>query len=372
MLLCPLPGTCCLTALMQALQMGTQYTESLAELCTVSTVQAGPPHTMMELLEQDFPERKSRSTSSVFDSSPELISQANPQDELVLNQLEPPEPAEAEPHGARFPSTHWSTSSVLDSSLELISLLDSCHELLDQLEPPEAPEAEPQGKENSGPAPVHTEVPPGELMPAPPAAPSAALAPQQEPVPGSPAPPAAELELLVSPQLNGNHSADSLAELCSVSTVQAGPAHTVMEPLEQDFPDRNSRSSSSAVPDSSLEWNSQIDFIDELLLDQLEPTELPEAEPQDEEDGGMGLCICGPVVPALDHAEVPPADLVPPPPVAPSAALAPQQEPAPGSPAPPATQLELLDPQQGSSLELHLSVSEAELRGTKRQPVGPQ
>ncbi|XP_010616481.1 myosin-binding protein H-like [Fukomys damarensis] len=94
-----------------------------------------------------------------------------------------------------------STSSVLDSSLELISLLDSCHELLDQLEPPEAPEAEPQGKENSGPAPVHTEVPPGELMPAPPAAPSAALAPQQEPVPGSPAPPAAELELLVSPQL---------------------------------------------------------------------------------------------------------------------------------------------------------------------------
>ncbi|KFO35937.1 hypothetical protein H920_02659 [Fukomys damarensis] len=153
--------------------------------------------------------------------------------------------------------------------------------------------------------------------------------------------------------LNGNHSADSLAELCSVSTVQAGPPHTGMEPLEQDFPDRNSRSS-SAVPDSSLEWNSQIDFIEELLLDQLEPPELPEAEPQDEEDGGMSLCICGPVVPALDHAEVPPADLVPPPPAAPSAALAPQQEPAPGSPAPPAAELELLAPQQGSSLELHL------------------
>ncbi|XP_010616466.1 uncharacterized protein LOC104858055 [Fukomys damarensis] len=129
--------------------MGTQYTESLAELCTVSTVQAGPPHTMMELLEQDFPERKSRSTSSVFDSSPELISQANPQDELVLNQLEPPEPAEAEPH-----------------------------------------------------APAHTDVPPAELVPAPPAAPVAALAPQQEPAPGSPAPPGTQLQLLAPWQVS--------------------------------------------------------------------------------------------------------------------------------------------------------------------------
>ncbi|KFO35521.1 hypothetical protein H920_03081 [Fukomys damarensis] len=78
--------------------MGTQSAESLAELCTVSTVKAGPPETVMESKEQDFLERKRRSTSSVFDSSPELISQVDPQDDLLLNQLEPPEPTEAELH----------------------------------------------------------------------------------------------------------------------------------------------------------------------------------------------------------------------------------------------------------------------------------
>ncbi|XP_033618616.1 uncharacterized protein LOC117285841 [Fukomys damarensis] len=71
--------------------MGTQSAESLADLCTVSTVQAGPSHAMMEALEQDFTERKSRCASSIFDSSPELISQVDPQDDLLLNQLEPPE-----------------------------------------------------------------------------------------------------------------------------------------------------------------------------------------------------------------------------------------------------------------------------------------
>ncbi|KFO35931.1 Mitogen-activated protein kinase 7 [Fukomys damarensis] len=78
--------------------MGTQSAESLADLGTVSMVQAGPSHTVMESVEQDFPERKSRSASSIPDSSPELISQVDPQDDLLLNQLEPPEPTEAELH----------------------------------------------------------------------------------------------------------------------------------------------------------------------------------------------------------------------------------------------------------------------------------
>ncbi|KFO35514.1 ribonuclease E [Fukomys damarensis] len=129
--------------------MGTQSAESLADLGTVSTVQAGPPRTVMESVEQDFPERKSRSASSIPESSPELISQVDPQDDLLLNQLEPPEPTEAELH-----------------------------------------------------APAHTDVPPAELVPAPPAAPVAALAPQQEPAPGSPAPPGTQLQLLAPWQVS--------------------------------------------------------------------------------------------------------------------------------------------------------------------------
>ncbi|KFO28712.1 hypothetical protein H920_09886 [Fukomys damarensis] len=191
--------------------MGTQSADSLADLGTVSTVQAGPSHTVMESVEQDFPERKSRSASSIPDSSPELISQVDPQDDLLLNQLEPPEPTEAELHD-----------------------------------------------------PAHTDVPPAELVPAPPAAPVASLAPQQEPAPGSPAPPGTQLQLLAPWQVSslqiyldpalhlqlpfaclthllnivfiiGNQSIQSLAEIRTVRVVQAGELHNLTEPLEQAF-----------------------------------------------------------------------------------------------------------------------------------------
>ncbi|XP_021103190.1 uncharacterized protein LOC101711783 isoform X2 [Heterocephalus glaber] len=60
--------------------MGNQYSQSLAEGCTASKVQANALHTLTEAPEQDFLDRKSRSTSSVLDSSLEL----NPQvDSLV-------------------------------------------------------------------------------------------------------------------------------------------------------------------------------------------------------------------------------------------------------------------------------------------------
>ena len=47
---------------------------------------------------------------------------------------------------------------------------------------------------------AHAEDAPTELMPAPPAAPSPAVIPEQELAPGFPCPPAAELDLLVAPQ----------------------------------------------------------------------------------------------------------------------------------------------------------------------------
>ncbi|KFO37838.1 hypothetical protein H920_00749 [Fukomys damarensis] len=87
-----------------------------------------------------------------------------------------------------------STSSVLDSSLELHSRVDLPAELLTQQEQAEPTEAEPKA---AGPAPAQTEVPPVECVPAPPAAPSSALAPQPEPVPGTPPPPVAPHGLLV-------------------------------------------------------------------------------------------------------------------------------------------------------------------------------
>ncbi|XP_033618615.1 uncharacterized protein LOC104869818 [Fukomys damarensis] len=193
------------------IDLATSSADSLADLGTVSTVQAGPSHTVMESVEQDFPERKSRSASSIPDSSPELISQVDPQDDLLLNQLEPPEPTEAELHD-----------------------------------------------------PAHTDVPPAELVPAPPAAPVASLAPQQEPAPGSPAPPGTQLQLLAPWQVSslqiyldpalhlqlpfaclthllnivfiiGNQSIQSLAEIRTVRVVQAGELHNLTEPLEQAF-----------------------------------------------------------------------------------------------------------------------------------------
>ncbi|XP_010628774.1 uncharacterized protein LOC104866471 [Fukomys damarensis] len=84
----------------------------------------------------------------------------------------------------------WSTSSVLDSSLELHSRVDLPAELLTQQEQAEPTEAEPKA---AGPAPAQTEVPPVECVPAPPAAPSPALVPQPEPAPGAPSPPGAQL-----------------------------------------------------------------------------------------------------------------------------------------------------------------------------------
>ncbi|XP_004860372.1 microtubule-associated protein 6 [Heterocephalus glaber] len=130
-------------------QIGNQSTESLAGVCTVSTVQAGIPHTPVETLGQDFQDNKTRCTFSVFDSSVELKSQVHPQDELLQDHLVPPESSD------------------------------------------EAPQV---------PAPAHDDVPPVELMPTATAAPSPALTPQQEPGPETPSPPAAELQLLVALQ----------------------------------------------------------------------------------------------------------------------------------------------------------------------------
>ncbi|KFO35520.1 hypothetical protein H920_03080 [Fukomys damarensis] len=77
--------------------IGSQSTENLAEVCTVNLMQVELPHTLTEPLEQDFLERKSRSTSSLLDSSLELNSQMCLQDKILLDQMELPEPPEAEP-----------------------------------------------------------------------------------------------------------------------------------------------------------------------------------------------------------------------------------------------------------------------------------
>ncbi|XP_005399809.1 PREDICTED: skin secretory protein xP2-like [Chinchilla lanigera] len=147
---------------------GNQSTKSLAEVCTESSVQAGPPRTLTEPLEPAFLDSGPSPGPSFLDSS--RADTSTPQALLVGR----------------------STSPVRDSALELHSQVDSQAELL--LEPPEPPEAEPPAS-----APALTEVPAVELVPAPPAAPSPAQALEPAPAPGSLWSPAAELELLEAP-----------------------------------------------------------------------------------------------------------------------------------------------------------------------------
>ncbi|EHB08755.1 hypothetical protein GW7_06248 [Heterocephalus glaber] len=95
-------------------QIGNQSTESLAGVCTVSTVQAGIPHTPVETLGQDFQDNKTRCTFSVFDSSVELKSQVHPQDELLQDHLVPPESSDEAPQGER--AVEWNCGE--DTGLE--------------------------------------------------------------------------------------------------------------------------------------------------------------------------------------------------------------------------------------------------------------
>ncbi|XP_023563972.1 proline-rich protein 12-like [Octodon degus] len=125
-------------------QIGSQLAESLAEICTGSTEPAFLDPSRADV---STPQglMVGSSTSSILDSALELHSQGDPQAELPLDQLEPPEPPEEEPWAA-------------------------------------------------GPAPVHADVEATELVPAPPPTPSPALTSQQDPASRSPPPPAAELE----------------------------------------------------------------------------------------------------------------------------------------------------------------------------------
>ncbi|XP_005385952.1 PREDICTED: amyloid beta A4 precursor protein-binding family B member 1-interacting protein-like isoform X2 [Chinchilla lanigera] len=154
---------------------GNHSAESLEEVCTLSMVQADGPHTLMEPLEPAF------LGSSCPSPSPSLLDSSSATDISSLQAL----------------MLARSTSSGLDSALELHSEGDPPAELLDQLEPPEPPEEELQA---AGPAPAYAQVAPAELVPVPPAAPSSARAPQQEPEPASPSPPAADLQLPEAPQ----------------------------------------------------------------------------------------------------------------------------------------------------------------------------
>ncbi|XP_021116867.1 uncharacterized protein LOC110350019 isoform X5 [Heterocephalus glaber] len=127
----------------------------------------------------------------------------------------------------------------------------------------------------------------------------------------------------------GNPSTESLAEVCTVSTVRQGFLTLQWRPWG-----RTSRIT------RAVELKSQVHPQDELLQDHLVPPESSDEEPQ---------------VPAPAHADVPPAEFVPTATAAPSPALTPQQEPGPETPSPPAAELQLLvAPQQVPSLELYL------------------
>ncbi|XP_010605508.1 uncharacterized protein LOC104850340 [Fukomys damarensis] len=168
----------------------------------------------------------------------------------------------------------------------------------------------------------------------------------------------------------GNLEAQSLDEVCMVRAAWA----SMPSPLTEDFLDSYSiydssfpesaescisflwegmlGSSVSSSLNSLLELHDQGDSADELLLDPQEHAEPGEAEPQSEEDWAAG--------PALAQLEVAPVECVPAPLLAPSSALTPQPEPAPGAPSPPAAQLGVpTDARQASVPELQLGQTTA-------------
>ncbi|KAM6181749.1 uncharacterized protein O8D03_000178 [Erethizon dorsatum] len=126
----------------------------------------------------------------------------------------------------------------------------------------------------------------------------------------------------------GNEMAESLAEVCTVRTAQAGTRHTLTGPPEQAFP-------GSCPINGPTFWTAPGPTL-----------------PPDRRGWWEG--------PAPAQAEVPPAEPAPAPTAAPSPALAPQPEPVPGSPsAPAAGPVLLVAPQQGSSPELPLGPAPA-------------
>ncbi|KFO24712.1 Olfactory receptor 12D3 [Fukomys damarensis] len=174
----------------------------------------------------------------------------------------------------------------------------------------------------------------------------------------------------------GNQAAESLAELCTVRTAQAGRLHTLTEPLEQAFLD-SCPINGASFPDPTRACISSLQegMLGSPALGKVVLVVVKEiTESLYGLQGGPTAGILGGAKgsgPLRHHrraaaglapaqAEVSAAEPMPAPPAAPCPAPPPQPEPAPGTPSPPAAQLGLpVPPQRVSAPELPLGPAPA-------------